>query len=519
MNRNRLATYAMALIAFGGFAWAQTGAPVGDEKKFKPVEKADAKSDKSRPATHKVEKKPFKIELNIKAGLEPAEATEIVFRPQATPGGPFGPAPLTVRSAIEHGSKVRAGDVLIALNTERIDQMIKDLETDLKVTEASIKLSEEELSLLKKTVPLDLTMAERTSKQAGENLKYFLETGRPEAETNANFFFRAATFFLEFEKEQLRQLEKMYKANDLTEETEQLILKRQRFWVEWATLEVKQAEVRRDFVLKTDLPRREAVLKEAVARETILLEKARKTLTPLLKQKEQALVKIHHERDKTSKRLQELQKDRQAMTILSPKGGIVYYGRFNKGQWEGASAAANKLTPHTNISPGEVLMSVVAPRPLTLRVQIEEKDAFLVRPGLQGKAQMVFNPDVKLPVNVTKISPVPASPGKFEAVASVDAPSAGIDLMPGMACSVKFVPYSQKQAIVVPAGSVFEEDDKYFVTVVDKDGKHEKREVQQGRSNDGQVEILSGLREGEEILLEKPGDKKKSPVPEKGAAP
>ena len=90
-------------------------------------------------------------------------------------------------------------------------------------------------------------------------------------------------------------------------------------------------------------------------------------------------------------------------------------------------------------------------------------------------------------------------------------PGQADDLMPGMACTVKFVPYAKKDAVVVPAAAVFEEDDKNFVEVM-KDGKREHRSVTVGRTNDGHTEILQGLHAGDEILLERSTEKKLSPV-------
>ena len=50
------------------------------------------------------------------------------------------------------------------------------------------------------------------------------------------------------------------------------------------------------------------------------------------------------------------------------------------------------------------VMTIVKPGPLVVRSQIEEKDVYLVKAGLTGKAKMVFTPDRKLPAKVTKVS-------------------------------------------------------------------------------------------------------------------
>src|SRR5262249_50258540 len=285
------------------------------------------------PGTHKVEKKPFKVQLTVKGTLEPEAKVEIAHRPHPTVGLPVSPGPLKIQKAAEHGATVRKGDLLVAFDTQQIDQAIAQLEGEKRLLEANVKLNEEEVPVLRRSAPVELAAAEEAKKRADEDLKYFRDIGRPQAEQRANFYVKGEEFFLEFEREQLRQLEKMYKAHDLTEDTEQIILKRQRFYVEMAVYFVKQAHIQRDYVLKVDLPRKEKTLTEGVAKQTVLLEKAQKTLTPQVEQREQALAKMGRDLAKIRDGLERLRKDRAAMTVNAPEDGVVFHGKFAKGQW------------------------------------------------------------------------------------------------------------------------------------------------------------------------------------------
>ncbi len=71
----------------------------------------------------------------------------------------------------------------------------------------------------------------------------------------ANYQVKSANDSLAYAKEELQQLEKMYKASDLTESTEQIILKRQRDQVERGAFYLKLAEYDRDMFFKISLPR------------------------------------------------------------------------------------------------------------------------------------------------------------------------------------------------------------------------------------------------------------------------
>jgi multidrug efflux pump subunit AcrA (membrane-fusion protein) len=511
MTGTKVVAGAALLAVLAGVVFTQEPAPPKKDKPATSPAKKEAPPS-AKPAVHKVEKKPFRIELTLKGILEPGEAAEVAYRQHPFVNPPPSQGPVTIRKIAEHGSKVQKGDVLAVFDTRKLDEVIQDLESELKVSEAGIKVAEEDLPLFQKSVPVELDAAERGHKRAQEDLKYFLEVGRPEAEKEIDYLVKVAAFRLEYAKEELRQLEKMYKANDLTEDTEQIILRRQRQMVEMAAYWLRSMEIERSYVLKVTLPRRDRDLRDGLVKQTQLLEKARNTLAPQAVQKRESLARMRHDRAKLLTRLETLRGERDALTVRAPIDGIVYHGKFHKGQWSLSGGEESKLAVDGTVSPGDVFLTVVKARPLAVRLTVGEKDVYLLKPGLEGKAKVLYNPDRKLTARVTGVSPIPVVPGKYEAVVSLDAVGDGPELMPGMGCSVKFVPYSRKDALAVPAGAVEEEDDRHFVTVFHKGGKKEKREVTTGRSHGGQTEILTGLRVGEEVLLT-PADKTKGDEP------
>jgi multidrug efflux pump subunit AcrA (membrane-fusion protein) len=473
------------------------------------------------PATHRVEKGPFKIEVALKGTLEAAEMTEVAFKHHGGPSLLGGAGPLTIVKVVEQGTPVKKGDVLLTFDLKKIDQAIRELEAERKIAELTFQVAKEEIPVMKKLLPLDLAAAERAKKQADDDLKRFLEVDRSQSEKAAQFAVKQANNMLENAKEELRHLEKMYKANDLTEETEEIIMKRQRNMVESARFFLEGAEIRRDQVLKVQLPRQEQGLKDNAAKQEMTLKKTKKTLELTTLQKELAFEKQKYDNTKAQERLDNMRKDRDAMTIKAPADGVVYYGKCTKGQWTTASMVAPKLIPGGTVQAEDVLMTIVKPRPLLVRATVEEKDAQYIHTGVKGKAHAVFNPDLKLTAHVNRIASVPTAPGQFEAVLNIDVAKNANALMPGMACTIKLVPYLKKDALAVPAAAVHSDDvdeDKHFVYLSTSAGKHEKRDVTVGRTWGGRVEILSGLEEGDVILLERPGAVKGPGEIKKGAS-
>jgi multidrug efflux pump subunit AcrA (membrane-fusion protein) len=455
----------------------------------------------SRPTTVKVEQRPFKIEVVLSGVFEAKRMVEVSIRPMAWA------APLVVERAIELGTPVKKGDILVEFDHAKIDKAIEDSEVESAIGDLALKQAEEEVPILEKALPIDLTAALRAKTQADEDLKKFLEVDRSQSERNAQFMVKRSVEYLEYAKEELRQLEKMYRSKDLTEETEEIILRRQRFQVESGEFSLKDAELRRDQALKVDLPRQEQRARETAVKLAIDLEKARALLPLNLNQKRLALAKLRHDHAKSAERLADLRRDRDAFTVHAPADGLVYYGRCERGQWS-TGTTAPKFHKGGIIAPDEVFMTVVAPRPLDVRATVDEKDLnALTQPKeLKGFVTPAFDPDHRLAGRLTSVLSVPRGPGKFEAVVAVDIEEQNLAIRPGMACTVKLITYRKDNALTVPSTAVFEDDSEealtHFVYLAkpDGDGKFPKHPVKTGKTAGGKTEILSGLAAGDEIL-------------------
>jgi len=493
------------------------GSPLDFRETQKPVEKpatkpvapvaaASSSSSSSKPATTKVEKGPFKVEVALSGIFEATRTTEVSIRPKAWA------LPLVVERGVELGMSVKKGYILVEFDHEKIDKMIQDTEVENTLTDLALKQAEEELPILDKSLPIDLAAAERTKAQADEDLKRFLEIDRPNSERSVHFTVKQAGEYLEYSKEELKQLEKMYRSKDLTEETEEIILRRQRFQVEASEFYKKEAEQHRDQTLKIDLPRQEQRARESAVKQAIDLAKARALLPLNLNQKRLTLAKLKYDHAKAAEKLADLRADRETMTVHSPADGLVYYGRAERGQWTSGAATAQKLHKGGIIAPDEVFITVVSPRPVDIRATVEEKDLYaLTQPKeLKGVVTPTFDPERRLPARLTSVVSVPREPGKFEVVIAVELGTDQTAIKPGMAASVKFIPYRKDDALTVPSTAIFEDDSAdpltYYVYLAkpDKDGKFPKRHIKIGKKAGAKTEVLNGLAEGDEILTSKP---------------
>jgi len=453
----------------------------------------------AEPATYSVKPVPFRLEAKLEGTFEPPQIVDV--RPDMRRW-----TQLVVEDAVPHGTRVGRGDVLVRLDTTKIDETIRDLEMAGRLATTALGLLERELVLLEKATPLQLEIATRNRRMIEEDVERY-ETREAELATAANDKqLESAEFSLANAEEELAQLEKMYEQDDLTEETEEIVLKRARFEAEMARFNAAFVRDRHERMAGLDLPRRREYLENLDRSSELDFERAEAGLPVALEKQRLELEKARNDHRKATENLAELQAERERMPIRSPADGIVYYGKWRQGKWTDADAAAGRLRPGGQLDARDTIMTVIGPGKLALRAGVPEKELARVTAGHPAKVVPKAFPDVRLMARVRGVSPVPVAAGKFDAL--MDLAEEHPRLVAGMEADVRVIAESRPEALAVPKKAVFSEpldDDARFVYVAGGDGKlAQKRTVAVGRANDELIEITAGLAFGDVILLDKP---------------
>lgn len=478
----------------------------GDQaKKDKTADKAEEKEKEKKPATVTVKKQPFKIDVNLDGVFEADQMYDISVHGLEW-------IDFEVLKAVPHGTRVKEGDLLVSLDTEKIDRTIADLQREQALARLALRETELQSEANLALAPMDLWQSLRAKRLADEDVDYFNKIDGPFNERMAAFLVKTAENDLAYESEELKQLEKMYKADDLMEDTEEIILKRARDNVERAKFMVERAKIMRDGMTKLTLPRAREMIQYTKDRQEVDAKKARETQPLTLKKLELSLEKVKSETERSEKKLKRLLTDREAMNVKAPAAGIVYYGRCTRGHWSGGEMIAEKLRRGGRITNDDVFMTVVATRPLSIHTTVPEKQLHQVAAGQKAVVTPTGFPDLKLSATLQRVSPVPLGSHEFDAVLTLALDDAAAAPMPGMSCDVKLQAYRKAEALTVPASAVGGDDDdpaKHFVMLQAKGGKAEKHAVTVGRHTAKLVEILHGLHEGDEVLKEYSQDKDK----------
>jgi hypothetical protein len=496
----------------------EKAAEEADEKPAAEKESAAEKSaekkkpaEEKKPALVKVKTKDLKIEVEAEGVFVAEEAEEVALRPEEW-------SSFKVLEAVPHGKRVRKGDVLVKFDPKDIDEALAEKELQQRLGELALMAAEEEFPRTEKSIVLNYDQAEREYDQAKDEYERFQKQMREMSEKLAQYYLKSAEQEFESAQEELDQLVKMYEADELTEETEEIVLRRQKFQVEAAKFFVDYSKINHDYTMSVSIPRRDEMLKTAVEMAKIEFERAKMAKSLGMNQQRYELQALRETRARSVESHAKLVEDRELMTLKAPADGIAYYGRQVNGRWIEVSSMEQKLIPFGTVTPNSVVMTVVKDRPLYVETSIGEKELPTVKPEQEATITPAADSEVELKGAVEKVANVPGGGNKFVVRVEIKSEKTPEWLMPGMTGKAKITIYDVKDAVVIPADLVQSDEEnpkqKYVMLQVEDEEKPVRREIKLGKTKDKEVEVLKGLKKGDEIVK---GAKDKSPEDEEEA--
>ncbi len=454
-------------------------------------------SQDDKPA--EVKEKFFQVVENVDARVESGDVHEV------TPDTKNWTA-LEIKWVAEEGTLVKKGDVIATFDVEDLDRKIKEATKSVALAKLGLQGSEAELSQLDKTTALDVAMAERKIRNAEQDYKYFVEVEKPNMEKTTRRSVENSQHSLEYATEEYNQLKRMYDEDELTEESEEIVLKRTQRDVENSQFYLEQAQMRAAHTLDYDLPR-------TMEQKTDELERARleheRTTINLPLEREKKVIAFEKARlalEKEELDLERLKEDLSRMELRAPADGVVYYGRCQRGNWVGAQGPQRDIEVGKVVPHDKPLMTIVNSGDLFLRADLSESQLGRIQTGARGVATSGAFPGQPFAVTVKSTTSVPFQADKFDCQMAMESVPGG--LMPGMSCKVRFVVRENPKALLVPESSVFTDDGMtHFVFVQTQaavaetktEAKFEKRTVKAGMTSEKMTEILEGLKPGDVV--------------------
>lgn len=175
-----------------------------------------------------------------------------------------------------------------------------------------------------------------------------------------------------------------------------------------------------------------------------------------------------------------------SLEILSPIDGVALHRNINPGQNIGHGTALTRISNYTEMN---------------LMLQIDEIDLPKIAEGQMADIE-VWGPQGRQNVQGV-VSKVGVSGSMQDGMSSFNITIAVTNpgfLRPYMHATAHIFVSKKDDALLCPVEAVYKEDDKWFADI--KDGNSRKPvEIEIGLMNDMHAEILSGLEEGQEVVV------------------
>ncbi len=340
-----------------------------------------------------------------------------------------------IKRLVPHGKEVSKGKNVVWFETEEIDKKIKAAEIELRLAKLKLRDAEFSYEQFLETQALDRAAAERTRQHAQQDYDNFVQIDRDRQKLSAEFSLKSSQDYLENVMEELEQLEQMYKEDDLTEQSEEIVLKRAKRAVESAQFRLDGAEIQTERTVSQGIPRSVAQQEESLARAQLAYQTSIQGLESARQQRE---IELNRQRDKFNEQqedLAELRQERKRAVLAASIDGIVLHGKLNRGK---LSAKPSLLEKGSKVTPGQVVATVVNPDKLRIRVDLEEKYLTKVMVGAKCKVTLKGFPDFETTGTVKSVSTVPYAGTKYDCVVAFRKTKQQPAILPTMTCELEF---------------------------------------------------------------------------------
>jgi len=455
------------------------------------------------PATETVQRAPLGGTIDVKGTLVPAKHEEVAPDPQSWRGK------LEVIEAAQEGPVVK-GQTLMRFVDEDYRRELTERERKLELARMDLDQKERSFALRKNGWiqgrggwSRQLEAAERTKQRADEALERFDTVERKLKEQEANYALEGRRISIQNMREELDQLEKMYKEDDLTEETEEIVLKRNRRNLERMLESFERYKNRWEYARTIDLPREHERLAEAAERAATDIAWLQATLPQDLRRAELDLQTTREGLARAEAELEKLRKDEAVFTLAAPIEGYAVRGQLGDGAWKGLDRD-EAYEPGATVGAKQVVFTVVDESVMRIRTSVKEADLPDVEVGQPVSFHTSLTGHDDLEGSVGKVARY-GSGGTYDVILRVTKKDER--LRTGLAADVKIVRAKGEAVLSVPTKCLESGKDGSYVWVVTEGQAPARTKVEIARRVGGRTEIVSGLEAGQRVLAEPPAKK------------
>lgn len=216
-------------------------------------------------------------------------------------------------------------------------------------------------------------------------------------------------------------------------------------------------------------------------------------------------------------RLKLLAEHLENCSIYARRPGMVVYEEFL------SAVPRRKIRVGDRVTGSQGLVTIPEVNRMLLEGSVSEAEVHRVHTGQPAAVRIEAFPDLRLTGKVARVGTLarasadrPFDDKRFDLIVELDATTA--DLRPEMTARADILVGTRSDVLLVPVNAIFDQQGRFVAHVVRPFGI-ETRPVDIGESNEAVVEVVSGLSEGDRVMLTEPGPGEGGAAALQGAAP
>jgi multidrug efflux pump subunit AcrA (membrane-fusion protein) len=453
--------------------------------------------------THRVEYGRLELTIVERGGLESASNADIVCRVKAR--SQTAQTSTSIKWVIDDGSHVKKGDLLVDLDDSGLIDQLTTEKIALDKAESDWLQAEENYKIQLTQNESDILAAENVLKLAQIELKKFLEGDYPANLSDLEGKVKTADSDLEQQRDRtawaLRMVKKGYQTVSQAQAEESKL--------EGYELARKKAETDLLVLKKFTKEHDETNYRNKVREAELGLTKAKSTAkaNEVAKKADRDAKKSVYEQEHG--KYKDIQEEVKKCKLFAPCDGLVVYFIPEQTRWGVGRQAV--VAQSEMVAENQKLMQIPDLKHMLVNTKVHEALASRVHSGQPATVRVLTESmaDRRLKAHVESVANTASQQDFFAADVKVYATKVVIDeevedLKPGMTAEVTItVADALEHVLTVPVEAIVgaaEMGRTRECYVVTPRGP-EKRTIEIGMSTEKEVEVRSGLKEGEEVVL------------------
>ncbi len=407
---------------------------------------------------------------------------------------------------IEEGTVVKEGDLLVELDASqlvdnRVDQLIQ-----VQNSEATFISDRENLEVVKNQAESDISAAKLAAQFAQEDLKKYVEGDYPMLIKEAEAKIALSLSEESRTKEQLQGSKRLLDEGFLTS----IEYDEDKALAQRAQLDLELAQSSLNLLKEYTYKRQMTELQSAIEESDRALRRAQLKAGADVIQAEAKHRAGESEFERQKDKLTKLDEQIKKAKIYAPTGGLVIHATTaDGGGWRSRN---EPLDEGQTVRERQELIYLPTANEMTAEVRVHESNLNKIKAGMGVRITVEALNGATFTGHITRIAPLPDAQSSFmnpdlkEYVTQIEIEGATPTLRTGMTCEAEIMVANFEKATYVPVQSVFMVKGKPTAFISKGDGDYEEREVEIGLDNNRMLQIASGLKPGENVLMTPPLD-------------